>query len=363
MSMKHIWMTVVVLIVVLAGWFSMRPGPDKIIAGQSQRNVNGMTVDTSIDKPKVLFLNSYHQRYQWCSEKVDGMLKVFKGKLTDPDIVDGFIDNPECLVNLRIHHMDTKRNPSELFKLQAAQKAKDVIDQWQPDLIIFAEDNAAKYVIAPYYRNSDIPCVFCGINWDAGEYQFSPENVTGMLEVDLIEKTVEVLSKYAKGSRIGIIGEDNESNRKSTENYINKCGLEFEQVYYVKTINEWKAAYLDIQKDVDMLILEPPCFLLATASDAEKQDARNFVLENTVIPTGCVENWIAKYALVCLSKSSAEHGQWTAKTALRILSGESPKDIPIVENERVILYLNMPLARKQGYVFPVEMVEQAVLVN
>lgn len=43
---------------------------------------------------------------------------------------------------------------------------------------------------------------------------------------------------------------------------------------------------------------------------------------------------------------AAEQGAWAGNTALKILEGTSPKDIPVVSNEKGQFYVNMPLANK-----------------
>jgi len=61
--------------------------------------------------------------------------------------------------------MDTKRRKTEQDKMAAALEAKALIESWQPDIVITADDNAAKFLVQPFYRDKDLPFVFCGINW------------------------------------------------------------------------------------------------------------------------------------------------------------------------------------------------------
>ena len=79
--------------------------------------------------------------------------------------------------------MDTKRNKSDEYKIAVGREARDLILSWQPDVVITADDNAAKYLIQPYFKDSATPFVFCGVNWTAEEYGFPYSNVTGIVEV------------------------------------------------------------------------------------------------------------------------------------------------------------------------------------
>jgi hypothetical protein len=76
---------------------------------------------------------------------------------------DGSFDSSQSEVTLRFYRMDTKRNPSETHKTQAALFARKIIEQWQPDIVVASDDNAAKYLIAPYYRTRQRLSCFAGL--------------------------------------------------------------------------------------------------------------------------------------------------------------------------------------------------------
>lgn len=312
---------------------------------------------SQLGKPKVLVIDSYHKGYPWSEGILEGIRNVFKAPLREDDT----FDCSSSPVLLRLVRMDTKNNQSEPFKVQAGRKAKEVIEEWKPDLVITADDNASAYVIAPFYRDTDLPVVFCGVNWDASSYGFPCRNVTGMIEVDLVESMVQTMQAYAAGGRLATLGADNESNRKAVGNYVRQAGLTIVESVFVENLEQFKKAYLDLQNRADMLILTPPSFL--AASEQAQSEAKRFILENTKIITGSVESWIAPYTVFCFSKSPQEQGRWAAEAALKILGGTPASSIPIVRNRQVVLYLNMPLARRLNLVFPVQMLERAVLVQ
>ena len=83
---------------------------------------------------KVLFIDSYHEGYAWS----DGIGRGINS------ILDG------TGVELKVVRMDTKRNKDAAFKEQAALKAKKVIEEFGPDVVIAADDNASKYLIKPF---------------------------------------------------------------------------------------------------------------------------------------------------------------------------------------------------------------------
>jgi len=307
-------------------------------------------------RKKILFVDSYHKGYPWSEGIISGLLKELRITLADNDIADA----SDGTVELKMVRMDPKRHTSEEFIKQAAQETKAVIDSWKPDLVIVADDNASKYVVVPYFRNKEIPFVFCGVNWDCSAYGFPCSNVTGMVEVSLIPQLLKEMRKYASGPRIGLLGADNLSNHKEADNYRSKFNVSLEKEVFVETFEEWKSAFKRLQSEVDMLIIAPPSFLKTTE---EKAQAAKFVTEHTAVPTGCVEDWITPYAMIGFVKASDEQGRWAGRTALKILAGRSPADIPVVTNTKAGIYLNMPIAKKLNVVFPMKLIESAELVT
>ena len=220
------------------------------------------------DGKKVLFIDSYHAGYPWS----DGIEQGIQQTLKDTG------------VELKVIRMDTKRNKDEAFKKQAAQKAKAEVESFKPDVVIAADDNASKFLIQPFYKDADLPFVFCGVNWDAGVYGYPYKNVTGMVEVAGAKELVELLQGFAKGSRVGLLADDTLSSRKDAENYKSKLGIDLTPVY-VSTFDDWKQKYSDMQDQVDILIVGN----VVGVSDFDEDAAAAHALANAKIPSGAVQ--------------------------------------------------------------------------
>ncbi len=287
---------------------------------------------------KVLFIDSYHTGYKWS----DGITKGIQDVVGDSG------------VELKIHRMDTKRNTSEEFKKNAAEQAKKIIEAFKPDVVIAADDNASKYLIMPFYKNVNIPFVFAGVNWDASVYGFPYTNVTGMVEVSPALELVDQLRTYAKGDKVGFLGLDVLTSRKEVENYKKVFGLESEN-YFAKDYEDWKKAFISMQENVDMMIIDADHGLF----NDHKDDMAQFVQANTKIPTGTVYDFMADYAMIGFTKLSAEQGEWAAKAAIDIIKGTKPSDISITRNERGRLIVNAKLASSAGIEVPFDMIEAA----
>ncbi|MFH0998831.1 MAG: ABC transporter substrate binding protein [Pseudomonadota bacterium] len=292
-------------------------------------------------KKKVLFIDSYHAGYAWSDGEVQGAKSVIGDKY-----------------DFKVIHMDTKRNSSAEAQKKAAEEAKAEIDSWKPDVVITADDNAAKLVIVPFYKDSDVPFVFCGINWDASSYGFPSKNVTGVLEVSVVKPLLDSMQKFAKGSRVGFIGKDNETDRKEADQ-LKKLGVQLSATKFVNTFEEWKTEFTKLQDEADMLIV----INNAGISGWDDTEAMKFTRENTKIPTGSSHDFIAPFVLIDYAKLAEEQGELAAGIAMNILEGKPIKDFPIVSNKKGQMYVNLAIAKKLGVQFPLEMLKAAKVVK
>ncbi|HEB69897.1 MAG TPA: hypothetical protein ENI88_09810 [Desulfobulbus sp.] len=309
----------------------------------------------SAKQKKLFYVNSYHKGYKWSDDIEKGLFKALNVKVKP----DGSFDTSKSEVVVKLYRMNTKLHKSESYKHNAALTAKKIIDEWQPDIVVTSDDNAARYLIVPYYKNSALPFVFCGINWNASIYGLPTRNITGMVEVAPGLETVAMLKKYALGNDLGYIGGENLSNRRTKDNFTQVLGLHFSDGKFVTTYEEWKREYLKLQDTVDMLLWFNPIGIKGW----DTATAIHFILANTKIPTGGTSDHNVRFALLGKVKIAEEQGWWAGKTALKILEGTSPADIPVATNRKTRVYLNMELAKRLGIKFPMELLEQASFVK
>lgn len=288
---------------------------------------------------KIMYVDSYHEGYEWSDGITNGIKKTLNG----------------TGVELRIVRMDTKRNPSEEFKLAAGIKARDEINAFHPDVLIASDDNAFKYVIQAYFKDAPLPIVFNGLNWDASVYGAPYTNTTGMLEVSLTTQIIDNLKPFAKGKRLGYLSADTETERKNLSYYEKLFGLKFEKTYFVKDMASWKKAYAALQKETDLVIFENN----AGISDWSDVAAEEFAKANITVPVGTTNPWTMKESILGITKVPGEQGEWAAGAALKILDGTPPKNIPIVKNEKGTLIVNLSLAEKLNIIFPPDILKNA----
>lgn len=292
---------------------------------------------------KVVYVNSYHEGYAWSDGIEAGLHEVFDG----------------TGVELKIIRLDTKNNPDEAFGKAAGERAKAEIDVFQPDIVITSDDNAQKYLVVPFLKGTQVPVIFNGVNWDASAYGFPSSNVTGMIEVELPGQVVEQLKAYAQGERIGYLTIDTETERKVVDIYNQRFFAGQLQPYWVTTEDEFKTAFLAAQQEVDILFMGNN----AGSDKWDEEAMKKFVLRNSTIPTGSINDWMAPYSLLTLAKSAEEQGIWSAQAALQILDGTPVTDIQVAENKKGEVIVNLELADKLGVVFAPSLLKNAQILG
>ena len=308
-----------------------------LVAGMVLASVSVQAADFA--GKKVLFIDSYHEGYPWSDGITEGVKAVIEPSKAE----------------LKIIRLDTKRNGGEDFAVKAGEQAKAVIEDYKPDVVVAADDNASRHVIAKFYKGSAIPFVFCGVNWDASGYGFPTDNVTGMLEVASVNELVDLLKQTSAGERVALLTADSETERKDAANVKKTFGMTFTEEVYVQDFAAWKAAFGDLQGKADILFVSNN----AGIKDWNDAEAAAFAEANTKIPTGSVYDFMAPYVLVSYAKIAQEQGHWAAETALQILSGTSPKDIPITHNKDGQMIINARIAQKMNAELPPEIIQNA----
>ena len=296
---------------------------------------------TEVSARSCLFLASYHKGYEW----QDGIEEGIRATLGDNCSIEAF-------------YLDTKRNTGEAYAKSTAKMAKRLIDSMQPDVVIAADDNAARYVIEPYYRQSEIPFVFCGVNWSAEKYGFPYPNVTGMLEIISIDPLLKVIQTVLPDANSGIfIGGDVPSTRSNYDRYkkiFSSRGITVTDGM-VTSFDAWKRKLTDAQKTADFIILANKAGIV----DWDQEAAEAHVQENTRRFTVGHHEFMVNLNMFSMTKIPREQGEWAAKVALKIMDGSKPSEIPIIANRRWNIYANTGLLKKAGIQLPDNILRKA----
>jgi ABC-type uncharacterized transport system substrate-binding protein len=275
----------------------------------------------------IVYVNSYHPGYPPSDE-------VYRG------VREGL---PAGKYDLQVFYMDSKRRPSGTFLESKADSAFQLIQRIRPGAVIVSDDNAVKYLVEPYLNDTDIPVVFCGVNWSAEQYQLDRSHITGMVEVLPLRECIMLLKEeFENPVTLTVLSENSLSERNNTlllDTLYRNMGLE--PVYMlVDTFEEWKNGFRQANETADAIYLPTN----GAISGWDKQEAVRFVEEHIRKPVFTCDDFMMDYCLFGLTKVPAEQGEWASETVDRILDGVSAQDIPVTRNKETKAYLNTSLS-------------------
>jgi ABC-type uncharacterized transport system substrate-binding protein len=292
---------------------------------------------------KILWVDSYHQGYEWSDEMEKGIREVLY----------------ESGITLKIFRMDSKRNDTGDYGWDAGIKARDAVLEFKPDVVIASDDNAQKYLVVPHLKDSELPVVFCGVNWDAAIYGYPAANITGMVEEDLVSEMMERFQPHTRGKRIGYLAGNVETERKIVDIYNKRFFGGEMKIYLVNTMDAFKENFLRAQEEVDMLYISN----YSGIADWHPAAAEDFIFKNSKIPTGSHNGFMAPYVLFTVTKLPMEQGNFAAKAALQILDGLSPSQIPMAVNELNHVTINLKMAQAASLVLPYSLLKGATIIG
>jgi ABC-type uncharacterized transport system substrate-binding protein len=295
-------------------------------------------------KPICLYVSSYHSGYHWNDGIEAGLTRSLSG-----------------VCEVQQFYMDTKRNKGEKFATAKALEAKQLIDQLQPDVVIACDDSASKYLIVKHIKGTDIPTIFCGVNWTVKAYGYPYPNVTGMIEVAPIKPLInEAHNLLPKAKSIAFISADvptQEKDAQRIKSIAKTEGLNF-NVKLVNDFEQWKKAFNEVQK-ADIVVLGNP----AGIYNWDQQLAETYIRQQTRSLTVSFGVTMSRHSIFAMINIPEEQGEWSALLAKQILSGESPADLPITANRRWQILVNPALAQRANIKLPERLIQNSIIVK
>jgi len=291
---------------------------------------------------KILLVHSYHSDNSWAKDITKGLKKGLTGT--------GIL--------LKIHYMDTKRNPGEKNRILAGEKARIAMDEFLPDIVITADDNAQMYFAKALTGKSSPQIVFCGVNAKGREYGYPASNVTGVLERPHFGQSFDMLRVIVPTARsVAVLSDDSPTSDKLI-NYMKTrvLSVAVSAIYQPKTFDQWKKKIKWCQENVDAI-----CIIvyhtIKKYSDSNETVSPGEVMDWTVqnnkkpiftVAPFCVEDG----AIFGVINSGFEQGMEAARITREILEGKKAGDIPIVASHKGAVYINIKTAEKYNFEIP-----------
>ena len=316
------------------------------VPGQARAERRALEAPTPTVRPRVLLVHSYHAGYPW----VDSITRGVRMALPASD------------VDLQVIYMDTKRHTDELFKGRAGEEARQIMAEWQPRVVIAADDNAQAYFATHLVGHDDIQVVFCGVNAKPEKYGYPAVNVTGVLERPHYQGCIALLRRHIPSARrIALLSDDSPTSAGALE-FMTDEGTESRIVSkeMATTFEEWKDAVRRLQTTADAIGIYMYHTVTETGSarSLDPKIVMNWTVANCARPiVGFFIFAVDDGALCGYLESGVEHGLRAGQMTIEILSGRAAGEIAIVTALEGQSMLNLETARQLNLTLPRGLVE------
>ncbi|MBN1187027.1 MAG: hypothetical protein JXB49_32415 [Bacteroidales bacterium] len=281
---------------------------------------------------KVVYINSYHQGYS-TSDRVENI------------IVD-YLDSAQ--LNYRVFRLDFKRITLEEERRKVADSVFEVIKKIEPDFLICSDDPAVSYIAEPFSQNTEIPILFCGVNWSKESYSLNENEVRGILEVLPLMACIDTVLNYFPNSKhIGILSENSLSEKNNTiilDTLYKNCGL-IPTYRLVNNFEEWKISFFELNKTCDIVYLPTN----GAIKNWDNEAARIFVQDNIKKPIITCDDFMMDYSVFGMTKIVEEQGGWVVQNLDKLIHGGKITDIKNSSNSGATYYWSPVLAEKVGF--------------
>ncbi|TAL17090.1 PAS domain S-box protein [bacterium] len=271
----------------------------------------------------VLLINSYHKGFEWTDRLTGGIEKGLSESTPEISLFTEYLDTKRISGELHFDHIET------LF----ANKFRKM----KFDLIITADDDALNFLYNRAHRLfPGVPVVFCGLSGYSPRYREKIPELTGIVQALGVRETLELaLSTHPSANSLYIINDRTQTGESRQEQYLSA----------VKNLS--RPVKVEFLRDYSMdelirkLASLPPGGVIILHSFTRdrlgqvynQQAATAMLSEAAPLPIYTCTDGKVGYGAVggCVSEGMS-HGLETAKMALRVLHGEKPSSIPVVEN-------------------------------
>lgn len=290
--------------------------------------------------PRILHVMSYESPWRW----TDGQLAGFKLALDMP------------AAQWRVFQMDVKRHRTPAEKAARGRMARELIEQWKPDLVYLSDDDAVAEV-ARHHVGSALPIVFSGVNRNLADHGLEgAPNVTGVLEREHVAESLRLLQAVVpKARRIAVVSDPalywDAVIARVREHVATMPNLAL-------TLVERPASYAKFQHCVHECADEADAVLYLGVFALPRADGQSvpypelarWVVQQSRLPD--VSFWIDRVhhgTLLSVTVSEVEQGLAAGRLAAAILrEGRTPASLPVVPTRNGHPAISLARARQLG---------------
>jgi ABC-type uncharacterized transport system substrate-binding protein len=285
---------------------------------------------------KVLVIMSYNETQPWESGIREGIESVLKGK-----------------TEIKYVYLNTKYDLPHGG--ENARKAYVLYQEFRPDGVIAADDDAQSLFVVPYLRDKvKTPVMFCGVNAEVGQYGYPAGNVSGIFERAHVSESIALLQQLVPSvKKIAYVATDDPVGRiykKQIDGESKSYSAKSLPVKLVKNLEEAVSATKELKKRSDALVLLAMASLRGS-KDTQPTDREIFrtLSDHFGKPVIGVNDFEIRHGLLCsVAKSGREQGATASKMLLRAMTGTPVPRIPIFTDNEGKRMINVTAMKTLG---------------
>ena len=273
-------------------------------------------------RKSVLFLNSYHNGYAWSDDILTGLRSFFAES--------GYA------VDLQIEYMDTKRFATPEREKALFEFYREKFKGARFDVIIASDDFAYNFILDYQDRLlPGVPVVFCGVNDFKPQRLQGIENITGVVENVDFEATLRLAARlHPDLQRMVVIG-DRSVTGMAIQGQIREVAPKLKGILDLEFWDDLPLGEIlerlgTMPKDAMLFVI--PIYLERDGKLYSADEVVAVIAANVTMPVFSCWRFLLGHGMVGgRLHSGVDHGRMAARLALRILTGEKPANIPVVE--------------------------------
>lgn len=248
------------------------------------------------------------------------------------------------------------------LKVAAVDAALAKARAMKPDLIIATNDNLVGILTQ---KVTDIPVVFCWIFAPPQYLGLPKDNFTGITRMSYAVDNW-IMAKQLFGAKIvGLLSRDNPS-MQGVKGYLTAgadkleaaSGVRYKDMFLVKTMDEWKKAVESFP--YDFIYLADTSEIQDGDKVLSRDEVTTWTVAHSKVPViAATESDVAAGALFSVVTSERTIGIKAGESALKVLSGTAPSQVPYVTSSKGRLLINMKTAQQYKIDIPYDLLASA----
>ena len=338
-----------------------------LASGASLPGAPAAAPDSNAATSRILIVSSYHREYLWSQDTNEGVTAALLdfGYLDNEGQGksfwnDDYVESSTAVV--RKLWMDTKRRNKISEIADSVARIIGEIDEFDPDIILLGDDNAANY-IGSHYLDTELPVVFWGINGTPMKYglldslERPGHNITGIYQAGYLrEGLVALKTLLPEVERFAVLSDDSPTGRSKAKEFLRwsrrgELPLELVEVVVTNEYELWKRRALQLRDHVDVFfMLNHNTLRNADGKTVEQLEVGRWYLTNIKKPDIAHERHFVKEGILsAVEDSGYKQGYEAMRIADRILAnGEKPAEISVYAPEQGPFIINSERARALG---------------